>query len=608
MFLPSSIDLRPIAPALLTQAQEIEERSPGLSVLAARQFRYPVQQQQMSVRVEQHRKVNLLEKFILRAFAEIFPVPSLQEVADALGLDPIFIDSTLNELREREDIISTNEGLRLTEEGKKVLSSEAISEEPIYESWYYLQDMVLGTTTFVRHRLDEMDEELEKLEDLNSYVKQDLTQFPVFEVNAAEQQDQFQELGLDSHDPGQDKFVTEMAPAAPTELCWRTIAIFVLYDSLSEDEDTSISFQAYSEEELVPLVGEWLEEQLQERNFSLKVLCGLADDGIAQEEEELPIGDNPERRLVEERLEENPQHATNQLRLQQVEGQTLKKEAGTAVQLRDVEIRPAFLDALKEAREQIIIYSPWMNEQVVDNEFLLLLEERVRRGVRILIGYGIGLDEKREERPVSPALIQRLRAIQTAEGTPGIIAEWLGNSHAKEIVIDRKVHFSGSQNWLSYRGDRFPRGETVYQVTIATEVERAYNHLAQRFIEHAKTLWARATDEERRVALCILGYIGCEQEAVAWIQRDACYHLISLWLALAHQAIAAGQEKRIRAPLRKVITLCCTAIDLQDPLRTEIVATLQGVLKIMALKNQELTTNLVNDSLPELNQLVLGQH
>jgi hypothetical protein len=151
-----------------------------------------------------------------------------------------------------------------------------------------------------------------------------------------------------------------------------------------------------------------------------------------------------------------------------------------------------------------------MNEQVVDDEFLSLLEERVGQGVRILIGYGIGRDEKREERPVSPALIQRLRAIQTAEGTPGIIAEWLGNSHAKEIVIDRKVHFSGSQNWLSYRGDRFPRGETVYQVTIAKEVEKAYKHLAQRFIERAKKLWARATDEERKLALCILGYLGRE--------------------------------------------------------------------------------------------------
>jgi hypothetical protein len=606
MFLVSNVDSRRIAPALLPLAQEIEERSPGLSVFAARQFRYPVQQQKMSVRVERYRRVHLLQKFILRAYAEIFPTPSLEEVADALGLDPIFIESTLHELRESGHIISTRDGRRLTEEGKKVLSSETVSEEPMYESWYYLQDKVLGTATFVRHRLDGLDEEFEKLEDLNFYVKQDLAQFPIFGLNATEHQDQFQELGLDSHDPDQGRFVTDLAPDAPPECCWRSLAIFLLYDSLSEDENTNITFQIYSEEELVPSVGEWLEEQLLEKHFSLKLLCGLTDDDRAQEEEESQVSDDPEEQVVEERSEEIQQQATDQLHLQQGGEQALERDAGTAVQLRDVEIRPAFLGALKEAREQVIIYSPWMNEQVIDDEFLSILEGCVRRGARILIGYGIGRNERREERPVSPALMRRLHAIQTAEGTPGIIAEWLGNSHAKEIVIDRRVHFNGSQNWLSYRGDRFPRGETVYQVTIAKEVKKAHTHLAQRFIERAKTLWARAIDEARRVALCILGFLGCEQEAVAWIQRDACYHLIPLWLALVHHAIAAGQEQRISDPLREVITLCCTASALQDPLRSDIAAMLQGALKSMALKNRELTSNLVNESLPELNQLAPG--
>ncbi len=246
------------------------------------------------------------------------------------------------------------------------------------------------------------------------------------------------------------------------------------------------------------------------------------------------------------------------------EGQTPEKEAGTALQLRDVEIRPAFLKALQKAREQIIIYSPWINEQVVDDEFLALMESLVQRGVCILIGYGIGRDENKEERPIPPHLRQRLRAIQTAEGTPGVIVEWRGNSHAKEVIIDGNIHFSGSHNWLSYRGDRFPRGETVYQVTIATEVEKAYSHLARRFLEHAQILWSRATEEECCIALCILCYLGHEQDAVEWLQRDTRYHFIPFWLQLARQAIAARHEARILAPLHGVITLCCTAIEPQD--------------------------------------------
>ncbi len=577
MFLVSSVDLRPIAPALLPVALKIEKGSPGLHVLAARQFRYPVQQQKISVRIEYYRKLNLLEKFILRASSEISPAPSLKEVANVLGLDPIFIESVLNDLSDRKNITTSDDRLRVTEEGKKTLSSETITEDPAYEAWYYLQDTILGTIAFTRQPLDVMDEELAQLEDLNTYVARDLEQFPAFDINPVEQQAQLQEWGLDAHDPDMGRFVKQMAPSAPAELRWRPVAVFVLYDTLKENTDASITFQVRSEDESVPLVGEWLESQLRAQNLSLKTLCGLTDEMLAREEEEI----QPVESVVERRLDEIRHQAASQLRLQ-VKGQELEKEAGTATQLRDVEIHHAFLKALKSAREQIIIYSPWMNAQVVDDAFLSLLEDRVKRGVHVLIGYGIGRDKRREDRPVPPALIQRMSAIQTAEGTPGIIAEWLGNSHAKEIVIDQKIHLSGSHNWLSYRGDRFPRGETVYQVTIPGEVEKAYNHLAQRFIERAQALWHHASDEERKLALCILGYLGHEQEAADWIRRDKCYQLVPFWMALAHQAISANHKERIVAPLHELISLCNAKAQLPDPLLNEIGVALQGVFKRIA--------------------------
>lgn len=156
------------------------------------------------------------------------------------------------------------------------------------------------------------------------------------------------------------------------------------------------------------------------------------------------------------------------------------------------------------------------------------------------------------------------------------------------------MHFSGSQNWLSYRGDRFPRGETVYQVTIPIEVEKAYNHLAQRFIERATLLWARENDEDRRSALCILGYLGQEQEALTWIQEKAYYHFVPLWLALAYQAISNGQEERILAPLQTLLEPSKLEIDLPDSSSTEINQALQGVLKRIGRKKPELTATLVN--------------
>ncbi len=176
IFPAPNTNLRPIAPALLQQAQKIEERFPGLHVLAAREFRYPVQQQKVNLRAERYRKLNLLEKFVLRAYAEITPAPSIEELAGALGLDPVFIRNTFNDLVSLQNI---SQSLQVTEEGRKSLSSETVSEGSEYDTWYLIQDPVQGSANFSRYPLAEIDEN--EFEDLSPYVQKDLVRFPAFE-------------------------------------------------------------------------------------------------------------------------------------------------------------------------------------------------------------------------------------------------------------------------------------------------------------------------------------------------------------------------------------------------------------------------------------------
>lgn len=53
---------------------------------------------------------------------------------------------------------------------------------------------------------------------------------------------------------------------------------------------------------------------------------------------------------------------------------------------------------------------------------------------------------------------------------------YLGNKHEKEIVIDSEIHIAGSFNWLSYRGDYRPRGESIYYIqdTMIVKKQRDY--------------------------------------------------------------------------------------------------------------------------------------
>jgi hypothetical protein len=600
-----SADTRPIAQALRKRVQEMEEGQPGLYVLAAREFRYPVQQQEVTIRVEQYRQMNLLEKFLLQAYTEIVPRPSLEELAGALGLDPLFLKNTLQDLISIQSMVHDVHGPRVTDEGKAALRSETIVEPPFDETRYFIQDVILDKKDTSPFRLRSVREDFE---DLSQYVDQNIIKFPPLSFVDDELPALLQEWDLDLHDPDNNRFVTRIAPTASPEIGWRPLSIFILYDTLKENPDEAITFEVRSfENKLVPRVGAWLETQLQQRNLSLKTLCGLREEDTFGEEkagsENMQMEEPAIEPEVEERLTKIRQQATNHMRMQR-DGQTVEEAAGISMQLRDRDIHKTFLDVLQEAQELIIIYSPWMNKQVVDDEFIALLQRQVQKGVRILIGYGIGRDQSREDRPVPPDLLQRLHAVQTPEGTPGIIAEWLGNSHAKEVIVDRKVHLSGSHNWLSYRGDRFPRGEIVYKVTVAAQVEEAYHYLAQRFIDHAKNLWSSAPTK-RKLALSILATLGYEELALGWIRRDSNYGFIPFWLKLALQGISSDRVEQIIGALQEVLTLCCTSIGQQDPLMNEIVVQFRKVLKRLATKDQHFITAFIDENIVELEQLGL---
>lgn len=290
MFLASDIHERPIALALLEQARKKEEQSRSLRVLAAREFRYPVQQQKVTVQVEHYRIVNLLEKFVLRAYREINPAPAIEELANALGLDVIFLRTTCDGLMAR-GYLSKN--LRVTEEGGKAFSLERIFEEPEATTRYFIQDLVQDELYASKRPLVEINNS--EFEDFSPYLPEHLKQFPAFEFQLSESQ--FQEWNLDCHKPDEGSVVSAIRPEGEPELCWKRIAIFVLYDEiLGKEPEKCITFQAYSaKSQSLPAIAEWLTDQFQQQKLSLKTLCGL-DDQLLTREGELSSDDNTENR------------------------------------------------------------------------------------------------------------------------------------------------------------------------------------------------------------------------------------------------------------------------------------------------------------------------
>jgi len=174
-------------------------------------------------------------------------------------------------------------------------------------------------------------------------------------------------------------------------------------------------------------------------------------------------GTTQDRREREE-LEDRILRLEGELRTRGEESERLRvqlqRNQGTF--LRTEDHRAVLERALREAREEIIIISPWMNRRTCDDDLCDLVAQALKRGVRIRIGYGItervgDLDAGRNRTNAQKVI----RAIATAVDlhTPPERARLLdiqrtGDTHQKILVCDRSFGVLGSFNWLSYRGER----------------------------------------------------------------------------------------------------------------------------------------------------------
>ena len=182
-----------------------------------------------------------------------------------------------------------------------------------------------------------------------------------------------------------------------------------------------------------------------------KIIADLDAELEAQEERRSRSQDEQERRdlatriAIMERQLQTKHEENEQLR------QSLAKSHVTF--LRTEEHRDFLEQALRDAQEEVLIISPWINSRACDNALCRLLAETVGRGVRVCIGYGYGQDRPLEAERHRQNLHQVQRDIDRY--TPANTrVEWYETTgtHQKIVVCDRQYCAIGSFNWLSYRG------------------------------------------------------------------------------------------------------------------------------------------------------------
>lgn len=130
--------------------------------------------------------------------------------------------------------------------------------------------------------------------------------------------------------------------------------------------------------------------------------------------------------------------------------QEIKEEYHIDNHLINEAIRNKFIETFLIAEKEIDIISPWISENVVDEQFIELLENALKRNVTIKILYGIG--ENNDERnkkseKIASSLISKFQKYGK------LFRIKKDNIHYKLLLCDEKFLISGSYNFLSFKGD-----------------------------------------------------------------------------------------------------------------------------------------------------------
>ncbi|MEH2169294.1 MAG: hypothetical protein V7K41_22085 [Nostoc sp.] len=584
MFLASSA--KPIDDNLKNFVDEIEAQSPSLSVLAAREFRYSLRQTPVELNIKEPRQFNVLEEFIIRAAIEFQPPPTEDELASVLGLDSVFIKTTTTTLRSLQTLSATSP-LTVTPEGRSFYEKGSVPQPPYPIQINAITDPLSNKITF---QFESLNETLINLPDLAEFITIDNAIADIASLPFEEIQKIIQTSDLALHVPEEGKIVTSCKVLASTQKFWKKISLFVIFDALED----KLSIQIRNGKQILEPASNWLEFLHIEGKISLQALCKLSTETIKFEREVILKQKNTQ---IEARLENIRQKALEAATVNNVKIDN-STVVGEAIQLRDGQIAQAFIEVLNSAKSQVMIYSPWVNQAVVNEKFLTLLQKLANHGIWILIGYGIAQQQEDEDKPIPPELEKKLRAIKTPDGLPSVQVFWLGDSHIKEVIVDREIYLCGSHNWLSYRGDYLPRNESVYKVTIPLQVQEAYEFLANRFQNHAQKLWQNALENrDSKMAvesLCVWGALGMEDIALKEIQKNNWLELLPVWLNVAIQGLKSKNLSGDSASFKTALSLL-SQVSIEEAFIELLQQGWRKVIGAIAINNPETAFNLLSD-------------
>lgn len=269
--LPASVN-RNIDPNLKNIVAEIESKNPNYAVLSARKFRYGVRQNIVELTIKEPRPFNVLEEFIIRAGLEFEPPPTSDDLASILGLDPVFVHSTVSTLQSLQTL-AVKSPITVTNEGKLFYEKGTVPQPPYTVLVYAVTDSLEGKFSFYAENLDDGSI---KLPDLAKFIKIEDKNIDLSLLTLERIQRVIQDSGLSFHIPDAGKLVTAFKVIPPNQLVWRNIAVLVIFEEIQK----KFMIEIRSGRKILATATNKINALFNEGKLNLAALCDLPDEII----------------------------------------------------------------------------------------------------------------------------------------------------------------------------------------------------------------------------------------------------------------------------------------------------------------------------------------
>ena len=110
------------------------------------------------------------------------------------------------------------------------------------------------------------------------------------------------------------------------------------------------------------------------------------------------------------------------------------------------------MQTLLDAQHTVLVCSPWIGPEAIDDEFVSLLAMLAARNVITVIGWVTERAEDTPDQHLPAPLIERLHGIATPQGYPAVVVIPVGDGHSADVLVDGHLQLSGAGGPLSGSG------------------------------------------------------------------------------------------------------------------------------------------------------------